>query len=71
MLAKNKNPTLIRKSNYVEGGHDMLDENPGKLFEIINGFVFDLENFDNVEMEKVWEMNLGNQREERLQISSN
>ena len=50
----------------MEGGHDMLDENPGKLFEIINGFVFDLENFDNVEMEKVWEMNLGNQREERL-----
>ena len=60
MLAKNKNPTLVRKSNYVEGGHDMLDENVGKLYEIINGFIFDLENYENVELEKVWEMNMGN-----------
>ena len=52
VLAKNKNATVIRKSNYIEGGHDILDENPEKLFEILNAFIFDLQNYENIEFEK-------------------
>ena len=52
MSAKNKNSTVIRKSNYIEGGHDILDENPEKLFEILNAFIFDLQNYENIELEK-------------------